>query len=275
MAEETKVTTPEGEKDKGQETEAPKLDELIQMLESADITTTEALEGKLKASAEVGRMAQLLGDERKAREQAEQRARALESERPRPQQLETDYTGLMPQAGTIDLTGEIKKAIREERDAERQEAVKLQVEVNRKYQKIYSDKNFAKVKDIWDEKAKDPGFLWQIQSGVVDPVDAYREVVDEYKDGLLRKTLETIKQMQGKGTVTPPHMETGEQVSANLVSGEPGESDQEKLIKRLREKKRPKLSQEGEMIPGESINYEDELAVIDTLFQPPPGAKKE
>jgi len=208
------------------------VDGLIAELERAGVTTTDELSGKLRASQETGRLAQLLGDERKARSMLEQRLQELEQ---KPAQRQQDYMDDYQTGQPIDIEAAIERSVSKVFTKQAEQQRKFQEENLKKWNAIVSDEDYALIKDVWDEKLKDPNFVYKVQNGVADPIQEYNSLVRQYYKSLLKKSHETITTMRG-GPKEPPHMETGERTSANLVSESPAASEAEQKRKALQEK---------------------------------------
>ena len=155
------------------ETPSTDIDGLIAELEKAGVSRPEELKNKFVAAKEAGNLANQLGQTRA--ELAE--IKALVAAQPKPQSRDYDYesdnTGL-------DLKDMMKQVI---------------------------------VQPIWEEKLKDPNFLFQVQQGMANPVKEYNKVVRGYYKGIAKRSVDTIKTLQGKsGIQTPMHVEGGDRV---------------------------------------------------------------
>jgi len=198
------------EEPKEAETEVD-VDGLMAELTKAGIENPQQLQGKLDAGSEVGRVAQLLGDERK-------RSRDLEAEiaqlQAAPVKDEFDYS---QENRPIDIEAVIEKKLGNVLDARDAKARKAQEKSYAAWNKIQTDEDYHLVKEVWEEKLKDPGFVMKIQNGSINPVDEYTSTLRKYYKTLLKQSHETITTMKG-GDLKPPHVETGERTPANLVS---------------------------------------------------------
>ena len=187
------------------------VDGLMAELTKAGIENPQQLQGKLDAGSEVGRVAQLLGDERK-------RSRDLEAEiaqlQAAPVKDEFDYS---QENRPIDIEAVIEKKLGNVLDARDAKARKAQEKSYAAWNKIQTDEDYHLVKEVWEEKLKDPGFVMKIQNGSINPVDEYTSTLRKYYKTLLKQSHETITTMKG-GDLKPPHVETGERTPANLVS---------------------------------------------------------
>ncbi|MFX0194536.1 MAG: hypothetical protein ACFFCW_00315 [Candidatus Hodarchaeota archaeon] len=228
------------------------VDSLVKELERAGVTNAQELSGKLEASQQVGRMAQLLGDERKARAEIEARLKELET-RPAPKQ--TDFMDDYREGQPIDIEAAIARSVNKV-FTEREEQQRKVHETNlAKWNFIQSDEDYGLVREIWEGKIKDPNFVYKIQNGVLDPVNEYTKTVRGYYKNLLKQSHDTITTLRG-GTTAPPHVETGERTSANLVSESPSESEAVKRRKEL------KAKVEKGYLPSE----EEALDMIGSIF---------
>lgn len=233
--------------------EAPAIDvdSLVSELEKAGITNADELSGKLRASQETGRLAQLLGDERKRTADYEARLRELENQ-PAPKQdfMDQDY------GQSIDIESALERSV-EKALTKREEAQRIAQEQNlKKWNFIRNDKDYDVVKDVWENKLKDPNFVYQVQAGAIDPVQDYNETKIDYYKTLLKKSHETLTTLHGKGKVDPPHIESGERTSANMVSETESTTAADKRLADLKEK----------TSKGHLLTSEEELEMMDLLF---------
>jgi len=207
------------------------VDGLMSELERAGVTNTDELSGKLRASQEAGRSAQLLGDERKRNAELEQRLKTLES-KSQPQQDFMDY----PEGQTIDIESAIERSVSKTLDKRDRVAREAQQRNLENWNLIQSDEDYPLIKEIWEEQLKDPGFVMQIQSGAKNPVSEYQKTLRKYYKTLLKKSHETITTIQGKGKPDPLHVEQGERAPTNLVSETDAVPAERKALDRMREK---------------------------------------
>ena len=231
MAEE-KVELPIAEEPKPEvkaEESKTNVDDLIAELERVGIENSQQLQGKLDAGAQAGRLAQLLGDEKKLA--AEYKAE-LEKLKVQPSREEWD----MPESRPIDIEAVVGKSISQEfsrRDTAARQAQEASVTA---YNTITNDPNFHLVEDIWNEKVKDASYIYQAQTGQVDPVRDFQGTVVDYYKNVTKRSLETIKELRG-GPQPAPHIETGETHSpANIVSTDATVPDSVKKMKELQKK---------------------------------------
>ena len=206
------------------------VDGLMAELERAGVTNAEELTGKLRASQESGRLAHLLGDERKQRTELEQRLKELES-KPKQQDF-MDY----PEGQPIDIEAAIERSIARTLDKREKKALEAQQRNLANWNRIQNDEDYHLVKEIWEEKLKDPGFVMQIQTGAKNPIDEYTTTLRKYYKTLLQKTHETITTLQGKDKVKPPHVETSERAPTNMVSEGEDVSVYRKVLDRMHAK---------------------------------------
>jgi len=228
------------------------VSDLVAELEKAGVTTTEELSGKLRAGSEAGNLARLLGDERAANQELQEKVRKLET-RP-PQQDYMDY----PEGQTIDIEAAMEKGISKALDKRDKAAQMASQRSMAAWNYVRADKDYHIIKDVWEEKLKDPSFVYEIQSGQKDPVNEYNETLRGYYKTLLKQSHETITTMQG-GEIKPPHVETGERSPANIVSDSPAEPESVQKMRSLKEK----------IEKGHIMSNEEELAVIDSLLDAP------
>jgi hypothetical protein len=239
------VETPQETKDDKQPVGTEQVDALVNTLKEAGIDTPDDLQGKLKASQQVGNMANELG---KVREQNQQLLETIQKMQDNPAQNRQVDLDSMESGQPVDLQALMTRTVESVLDKRDQKNAQLQQANLQKYQKIISDRNYSKVKAIWEKKLQDPQFMFELNSGVKDPIDSYRDVVDEFKDGLLKQSLDTIQALsgQGKPPASPQIEEGGARVSQQLP---PDDSESQETINKLQEKveKGGKLSENEEL----------------------------
>lgn len=236
------------------------VDGMISELEKVGVSNPEDLSKKLEASQQSGRLAQLLGDERKRVQDLEDTVAKLQTQ---PQQPQTSYEDPFdaPSGQPIDLEAAIARGVDKVLTDREQKQTAVQQANLRRWNQINSDKDYHLVRDVWEEKLKDPNFVMQVQQGMVDPYGEYIETVRGYYKGVAQRSLKTIQQLHGGGETTPPHVETGERVPTNIVS-EGGEAVPDS-IKRTRELKE-------KVDKGYVLEEQDEKDIIDSLMFAPP-----
>lgn len=242
MAEEESPFIEEGTEPKE---EAPDTDNLLDELKAAGVTNTEQLQNKLKASSESGHLAYLLGEER--REKAEL-AKNLEELRSKPvsEDNSTDY------GQPVDLQGEIRKAFRMEKEEERKQMAVAQQNMMAAWNTIQNDEDFHLVKPVWEEKLKDPNFVFSIQSGQVNPVDEYQKTLRKFYKGIVARSAETIEKLSG-GKVKTPVVEQ----DANLAAAV---EDEDRETNKELETYQKKVNKGGQLTEAE------ELAALQAAF---------
>jgi hypothetical protein len=274
LAQEEPKTEPKPKVDK----ESIDVDSFLKTMEEFGVNNLEDLSGKLDASTRYGQMANQLGDERAKVQSLEQRLQQLETRPVQPQQNLSLDDAMDYGAGTVNIEDVMGRVIDKKLDAREQRAIEQQKRASKAYieahNRIVNDKNFKHVKDIWDNKMADPNFQFQVSQGIINPVEAYRDMVDEFKDGLILKGYETVKQLkEGSTGVTPPHLEAGETPSqGNLVSTEEEADPGKKIINEKRKKLEESI---GKSPQGGTLTHEDELDVIDSIGIFAPGTPQE
>lgn len=229
----------------------PDVDGLIKELEKFGVESPQDLSGKLEAGTQAGRLAQLLGDERKRTAEYEARIRELQATPPPPKQDYMDYG----EGQTIDIEAAIERSVSKVIDKKAEQQRKLQ-EVNlQRWNQINSDPNYGLVKDVWEQKLKDPNFTFKVQNGIVDPVAEYNTTVVDYMKTLLKQSHDTIKKIRG-GPRDAPHIETDGRSSANMVSTTPSGSPFEQKIKATKEA----------VEKGKVLTSEEEVDLMDAIF---------
>lgn len=227
---------------------------LLSTLEKVGVKNPQHLEGLAQNAKEYGYVTNLLGQERQRVTDLESKIRDLESKNYQKPAQSFDYS--QTESQPVDLEKFIKKAIRDEREDERRQLAEMQKRQLQAWNSIQSDPDYGNVRDIWEDRLKDPNFVYRINSGIVDPVREYGETVRQFYKGLAIKAKETIETLN-TGKIKPPHLETGERGS-NIVSE--GEGEKHPLIKRFEElktkvKKGGNLSSEEELELAKYATY--------------------
>lgn len=245
--------------------EAPKIEEptetteqsqedvsaLIAELEKAGVSTPEELSGKLAASKEAGRLANMVGD---LKRDLAKRDADLETLIRNQQRTTEDFSG---EGSTLELENLIVKAIEKHDNAKTQKIVQAQRQNAMIWDAIQNDKNYGIVKEVWEAKTSNPAFMSKVNAGLVNPYQEYNDTVVEYYKGITRRTLDALKQVHG-GQPGPaaPHVEGGE--GARLPGPEsPTEDKDNEEIASLQEK----------VNKGQMLTEEDELRAIELQMQ--------
>ena len=216
---------------KAEEEPTKNVDELIAELAKAGVENPQQLQGKLEASVQAGKAFQMLGDERKLVAEKDAEIAKLMAQIDRP---ETNEYGERP----INIADEVRRGIKQEMVEMQKTAKQAQEASMQAYNTIKTDPNYHLVEEIWEEKVKDPAYIYQVQSGAVDPVRDFQGTVVNYFKNMVKESHETITQLVGKGEGKPPvpHVESGETHSPNLVSEGKGESANRTFITKMRAK---------------------------------------
>jgi hypothetical protein len=213
--------------------DAAQTEDLIKALQQAGVTTTDQLDGKLQASQQYGHMQNKLGDLRTENDKLIETIQNLSAQKT-PAQGPTSFDDVSDGGQQVDLQALVANTVEGVLDKRDKQAAQMQNANLQKYHKITTDRNYNKVKAIWEEKLKDPQFMFEINNGVKDPVDAYRDIVDEFKDGLLKQSLDTITALTGSGRVpASPHIEGDARVTHNLPADA---SESQEIINKVQEK---------------------------------------
>jgi len=235
------------------------LDAFAQTLKDFEIKDNAELTGKLDASKQAGQLANLLGKERERSQALEEKIDGLQAKPSSEPDLDNYGEGQ-----TVNLEEVITNVYRKERKRDMDMARRQQHFQMQQYGKIVNNKNYkGAVKELWDSKQQDPAFMVQVNSGQIDPVEAFHNIVDDYKTNLLVKAGETITTLQTGKAPPIPHVEGSERVPQNLVSSGPAQEETlaDKVIKELQEK----------VDRGEVLNSEEEEIVSATIFGNPPA----
>lgn len=240
MAEE-KVESPtmtEGETEKKVvEDSVTDVDGLIAELEKADIKTTEDLTNKLAVTQEYGHVVNLLGDIRKENEDLKEMLRT----NPKRSTGNEDINDFSEVNSEIDLGNVIENKIGKALKKDREEQSKLQRESQaqalQRYQKVIGHKHFSRVKDVYEAKLGDPSTMIQLNTGQVSYEDLFHDTLNEYWEGIARKSVETIKALKGTGTETPLHVETDTEIPGKTVTDTGGSKRLKQATKEVNEGK--------------------------------------
>ena len=241
-AEETPTLTEEKPKEKAEEkpTTEQDVDGLLAELEKAGVSNVEQLENKLTASSQAGNLANQLGTARGEIAELKELIQAGQVREEQPyQQEETDLRTLMK--------SEVRAGLKEQRDEDNKLNLEAQQASLNMYNAIQNDPDFHLIKDVWEKKTADPNFQVKVQQGLTNPYVEYNALIRDYYKGIARRSVETIKTLQGKGDVTIPHVEGEGQVTAPRTEAEKT-AQEEKMVK-YKEKvdKGGKLTEEEEM----------------------------
>jgi len=115
---------------------------------------------------------------------------------------------------------------------------------------ISQDEDYHLVERIWNEKLKDPNFVYAVQSGQTDPVSEYGSVLRSYYKGIAKSAVKTIETLT-KGVTPQMHVESGE-ARAPGVRVDQEMNENQKTINKLKEK----------ADTGGLLSEDDELAAI-------------
>ncbi len=233
------------------------VDDLLAELEKAGVESPEQLQGKLDASAQAGKAFQMLGDERK-------RSEALQAEvdklKARPEEQNYEY----PENRPIDIEAALDRSVEKQFNKRDKVAKQAQEASIAAYTAITTDSNFHLVKEIWEEKIKNPTYLYQAQSGAINPLMDYQNMVVDYFKNIAKESHKTITELVGGKEVPAPHVEAGETRSpgaTNIVSE--GAGDMPASIKKLEELK-------AKVEKGYVPTDEEYLEMIDSVAFAPP-----
>jgi len=175
------------------------IDGFLAELEKAGVTNPDQLSGKLKASKEAGQLANLLGTVRSENQELKEMIKGLQKA---PKQADEWETSAQP----VDLDATIERTLERVLSKKEKASAEQQARFLTVYNKIVGNKNYHLVKGVWEEKLRDPNFNYQLQSGQVDPTEAFNDLVLDYYVGISRQAGDVIRSMK-TGTIKPPHME--------------------------------------------------------------------
>uniref|UniRef100_A0A6H1ZGP0 Uncharacterized protein n=1 Tax=viral metagenome TaxID=1070528 RepID=A0A6H1ZGP0_9ZZZZ len=175
------------------------IDGFLAELEKAGVTNPEQLQGKLKASKEAGQLANILGTVRSENQELKELIKGLQKTSKQSDEWDTS-------AQPVDLDATIERTLERVLSKKEKAQAEQQARFLTTYNKIVGNKNYHLVKEVWEGKLKDPNFNFQLQSGQVDPTEAFNDLVLDYYVGISKKAGDVIRSMK-TGTITPPHME--------------------------------------------------------------------
>jgi hypothetical protein len=204
------------------------IDGLVSELEKAGVNSPQELQGKLQASRQVGHMQNLLGELRTENDRLSELVKA--QPKPQVQDQNYEYTEGQPVDIALAIEQGVDRALgkREKAANDRQQALLKSMS------DIQADEDYATMKPIWEEKLKDPDFVFKVNNGVVDPVRAYQETVRQYYKGMMKRAASTINTLKDGVKIDAPHVETQQTSTSQLPAKEP--TEQEEKLNKLKEK---------------------------------------
>jgi hypothetical protein len=205
------------------------IDGLVAELEQAGIKNPEQLQGKLQASQQTGRLENMLGEVNRENKKLRESIEALQT-KPQVQDQNYEYTEGQPVDIALAIEQGVDRALgkREKAANDRQQALLKSMS------DIQADEDYATMKPIWEEKLKDPDFVFKVNNGVVDPVRAYQETVRQYYKGMMKRAASTINTLKDGVKIDAPHVETQQTSTSQLPAKEP--TEQEEKLNKLKEK---------------------------------------
>lgn len=263
MADEQNVESPtlEQPQTKAKSTPEIDIDAVMAELERAGVQDAESLKGKLDAGSQVGRMANLLGDANRRIEELEQSVMAQQRNRQqRPVQRDTFDLDDFQSGQTIDLEqieAAAARGVRKETISQQRAQMQAQQQSAAMWGAIQGDKDYHLVRDVMEAKMSDPTYSMRIQMGQINPMMDYHNTVVDFFRGVTRKSLDTIKVLQGGRPITTPTVETGQVAGANIVSADNSRGNERvEYLKKLKQKANK----------GGRLTEQEELALLDGAF---------
>jgi len=172
------------------------IEGILALLDNAGIKTKEDVQGKIDASKQAGQLANILGTVRAEKQQLEELIAEMRKT-PKPSG-DPDYAEDRP----IDIEAAVKRSVKAVLDQEKQANAEQQQRVLQQYNKITTDKHYNLVKEVWEEKMKNPNFV----VGNADLTEEYKNTVIDFYMGVSKKAGDVIRGMK-PGTIKPPHVE--------------------------------------------------------------------
>lgn len=243
MADEISPTIEEAKPEVKPEVEEQMTEEaqLLETLRAASISKPEQLDGTI-------RNANKTFDMQSQRDQLANELNALREEvaktsHPPAQEVYED-------GQPVDLEGAMERMM-DRRDKKKADAqAEIQGRQMQAWNTIQNDADFKLVEPIWNEKLKDPNFVYGVQSGQVDPVLEYHGIKSEYFKGLMQKAAGTIETLQGGGG-PKVHIESGD-ARTPAMETDSDESESDKIIKEIGDRANS----------GKILSEDDELNLI-------------
>ena len=230
--------------------ETEKYSSLIAELEKAGVSNAKELEGKLRASKEVGQVNSILGSLRDRNSELEQMVRELSAS-----QKKTRSAGYEddPQPGAIDLGELVKKQVKGVIEEEKRASLMAQQRAWQAWNQIQSDEDYHLVSDKWEAKMRDPNFAIQLQAGTVDPIAEYQKVLRNHYKSSVKLAAETIKSL----TTGMPAQKIHVEGTARARQETPVErSENRKQVDSLKEK----------VNKGKLLSEDEELAALQAVL---------
>ena len=198
------------------------VNELLETLKGLNVETPQDVINMATASQQTGRVNNLLGEERRARQQLEAQVMALTQQLQTRHSPEPDYYG--------DSSASVNPAQIE--DAVTKAITKLQMEQNRAQQeatarwiadenRIESDRDYNAVKQVWNTIKESGPVRQRLATGQSNLWDEYNNVRLSWYRGIAEKSKTAIETLtKSKGSKTPPHMESGDAQSVHRDTDE-------------------------------------------------------
>jgi len=226
------------------------VDALMQTLDQFEVNSPEKLQGKLQNANDFSNM-------QSERDQYANELNAIRQElgnmRNQPAQPIDDYQeGQSVDIETL-VSKSAAKAVETALDARERRAYENQKKMNDTWVKITGHPRYSLVKDEFETALKDPATVMKLQTGQVDAIQFFNDMVIEKVVGVARQASSAFKQMKGSGDIAPPHIEGNARVP---------QSNQEELT--AKDKKINELREKAAK-PG-GLRDEDQDALIDAAL---------
>ena len=172
------------------------IEGILALLDGAGIKTKDEMQGKIDASKQAGQLANILGTVRAENQELKEMIKGL-SKAPKPSG-EFDYSEGQP----IDIESAVERSVRKVLEQDKRANAEQQQRVLQQYNAITTDKHYKLVKDVWEEKMKNPNFV----VGNANLTEEYKNTVIDFYMGVSQKAGDVIRGMK-PGTIKAPHME--------------------------------------------------------------------
>lgn len=199
--------------------------QLLETLRAASISKTEQLDGTIRNARKTFDMQ---SERDQLANQLTDMERRLAAAETKPAPDAEDY------GQPVDLDAAIAKGVGKVLDQRDKAAAENQKQMMQSWAVITQDEDYHLVEKIWNEKLKDPNFVYRVQSGQVNPVMEYQNVLRGYYKGIAKSAVSTIETLT-KGVTPQTHIESGDARVPDVPVGTEI-SDGKKRINELKEK---------------------------------------
>ncbi len=187
-------------------TDAVDVDSLMKTLEQFDVESPEKLQGKLQNAQDFSRMQS--ERDQYANELAAIRAELSEMRKAPATMPAEDAIDNYQEGQPIDIESMVANSVNKALDARERKAFEHQQRLNETWTQITTHPKYNLVKTEFEEALRDPSTVMKLQTGQVNAMQFYYDMLVDKYAGVTKQTVEAFKKMKGGGTL-PPHMESG------------------------------------------------------------------